>query len=572
MRARWLVALLAPLLPLGLLVIGQQVSERGPDATYSNSGAGHSAPPSSGTSGPATAGAPNILVVTMDDMRWDDLRWTPTVRREIQSRGLTFANSFAPNPLCCPSRASFLNGQYSHHHGVLSHLSPYGFGSFDDSVTLAGRMQQAGYRTGFTGKYLNGYGYQDSLVTRGPSQSYVPAGWDDWRAGLQAPMEGTADFHGGTYAYFDFTQNVNGGQVENVNEYSSKVIADDTIELTKAYHRERRPWFVWMNPVAPHHGSPFEPDDPPIQRLPDGRRMEYPTPARPGWVKGRFDAEIRRSPGVPSGRRAAEADVSDKPRVVRRLPEEGPGERAASLELARQRAESMYAWDREFARVVTSLKRTGAWADTVVIFTSDNGFLLGEHRLRNGKIWSYEESVRVPLIVAGPGVQEGRRMAPATTMDVTATVLDLAGAGALPAMDGASLKPVLTGPDKGWTRAVVLEGYHGYYNKHDSLPERLTVSGLRTGRWKLVHWSQGFTELYDLKQDPLELNNLAAMPAYRDTVNGLDQLWRSYADCEGAACRAPLPAQWRVGVKELAAIDAHALAARRDYYGPLNQP
>ncbi|MCB0889847.1 MAG: sulfatase-like hydrolase/transferase, partial [Nocardioidaceae bacterium] len=127
---------------------------------------------------------PNIVVVMMDDMRADELAYAPTVTSLLASRGMSFANSFSPYPLCCPARASFLTGQYAHNHGVLATEAPWGFGSFNDASTLAGNMQAAGYNTAMVGKYLNGYGWMPSKVTGGPSRRYKPPGWTDWMASL----------------------------------------------------------------------------------------------------------------------------------------------------------------------------------------------------------------------------------------------------------------------------------------------------------------------------------------------------------------------------------------------------
>jgi hypothetical protein len=124
---------------------------------------------------------PNMLVIETDDMRWDDLRWMPSVRRLIQRRGLSFENSFAPYPLCCPSRSSFLSGKYTHNHHVYTHLEPYGFAAFQDRHTIATVLQGAGYHTALVGKYLNGYGEQ-YLRSDKSSLHYVPPGWDQWYA------------------------------------------------------------------------------------------------------------------------------------------------------------------------------------------------------------------------------------------------------------------------------------------------------------------------------------------------------------------------------------------------------
>lgn len=552
---------------VGGTVLAMALIAAGPPTTDEPAAPAPGAPDPSSTpvASPVETDRPNVLVVTMDDMRADELAYVPTVRRMLVRRGVRFENSFAPNPLCCPSRASFLLGQYSHHHGVLSHVEPYGFGSFDDSETLAGRLQEVGYRTGFVGKYLNGYGLQRSRVTGQESARYVPAGWDDWRAGIQTSPEVASDYHGGTYSYFNYVENRDGTLTDHPGDYSSTVISRNARALVRRYAAQDRPWFLWVNPVAPHVGSPVEPDDPAPMRIGD-RTVRIETPARPGWVRGRFDRTLRRAPGVPPPGRAAEADTGDKPPLVRRQSELPPRARAGVLELARQRAEALWAWDRSFARVLGELRATGQWSETVVVFTSDNGFFLGEHRIPQGKIWSYEESIRVPLIVAGPGIEPGRRYFPAMTQDLTATLLDLAGAELPADRDGESLVPVLTGDDRRWDRAVVVEGFHSAFDE-PGLPAGLSVSGVRTGRWKLVHWSNGFVELYNLGTDPLELDNLAASGRHREIRRALERVWRTYADCRGAACRRPLDARWRVSPEQLAAIAATRRRERSAHYG-----
>ena len=151
-----------------------------------------------------------MLVIETDDMRWDDLRWMPNVRRLIQHRGLSFENSFAPYPLCCPSRSSFLSGQYAHNHHVYTHLEPYGFAAFHDRHTIATVLQGAGYHTGLVGKYLNGYGEQ-YLRSGKSSLHYVPPGWDQWYAGSDHLWDfDDPNYGGGTYSYDKLVQNING--------------------------------------------------------------------------------------------------------------------------------------------------------------------------------------------------------------------------------------------------------------------------------------------------------------------------------------------------------------------------
>lgn len=537
---------------------------------------GNSGPPTSaGTPSPRTSApmptpvapttspperAPNIIVVTMDDMRWDELDFAPNARKFIGDRGITFENSFAPFPLCCPSRASFLTGRYAHNHGVLSHVDPFGFGSFRDNRSLATRLQKAGYHTALVGKYLNGYGRQHSLVTGRPSATYVPRGWTDWMVGL----DNGGGFGGSTYDYFDYTENVNGVVTRNPGRYSSTVIGDHAVSLVREYSGKRRPFFMWITPVAPHHGAPREPDDPPLET---GGVGDHDTPARPDWVKGRFDRVIRHAPGVPASGADPEARLHDKPRFMRMAPKLTAADRDATLAVARQRAESIHAWDREFGRIVRTLRRTGEFARTILVFTSDNGYFLGEHRRMSGKILPHEPSLRVPLLVAGPGVDTGRRFAPATTFDVTATILEAARAEPRAAGDGASLWPVLSGPDQGWDRAVVTEGYFPELQRRERDFGALGEVGVRTGRYKFVRWASGQEELYDLAKDPNELRNLRRDPDHADLRNRLDRVWRDQRDCRGRDCLKPLPKDLQVSPAELARIHDNFAAERKRHFG-----
>lgn len=506
------------------------------------------------------ARAPNVVVVTMDDMRWDELPFAPHTRRAIADRGITFENSFAPFPLCCPSRASFLTGRYAHNHGVLSHLDPYGFGSFRDDRTLATRLQRAGYHTALVGKYLNGYGRQPSKVTGGPSSTYVPRGWTDWMAGL----DNGGGFGGSTYDYFDYTDNVNGVVTRHRGRYSSTVIADHAVDLVGKYAGKRRPFFLWINPVAPHHGAPVEPDDPPLET---GGTGSHDTPARPDWVKGRFDREIRHAPGIPASGADPEEGLRDKPRFMRMSPRLTPADRAGTLAVARQRAESIHAWDREFGRIVRKLRRTGEFERTVLVFTSDNGYLLGEHRFMSGKILPHEPSLRVPLLVAGPGIEQGRRFAPAATFDVTATILDIAGAAPQRAGDGESLWPALSGPDRDWVRPILTQGYFpGLSRKVEDFPT-LDEIGIRTGRYKFIRWASDQVEFYDLAVDPNELHSRHNDPAYAELRARFEDLWETYARCRADECRVPLPEDLRTTPEELAEIDANFARERARHYG-----
>jgi N-acetylglucosamine-6-sulfatase len=515
---------------------------------------------------------PNIVLVMADDMRADDLRFMPRVRQLIAARGLTFRNSFSPYPLCCPARASLLTGQYPHNHGVLHNREPWGFAAFDDRATLATSLRAAGYRTGFVGKYLNHYGLAPSLVTGAPSLTYVPPGWTDWFAAVEPPP-GSA-YSGGTYDYFDTVFNVNGTTDDSHRgQYQTAVLGRFSRSLVRTYARGDQPFFLFLSALAPHTGFPIEPDDPAWQGERDGRRHSLATPARPSWVEGAFDASLTRSPGLPVDGSSPEADVTDKPAAVRRPPLSSVEEDAV-LELARQRAEALLVLDVEIGRIVDTLSRTGALANTVLMFTSDNGYFLGEHRQPFAKTLPYEPSLRVPFVISGPGVPVGERFDPARTTDLTATILDLADASPPHPADGSSLLATIHSGDRGWTAPVLTEalvkGVSGgppAVLASRGFTDALNVIGVRTARYKLVRWATGAVELYDLAMDPNELHNLAHEPGHRAVRRQLTNVWWHYKDCRAAACSRPLPAALRLAPRALAALTESEAAGVRAVFG-----
>ncbi len=514
---------------------------------------------------------PNMLVIETDDMRWDELKFMPNVRKLIKNRGLAFENSFAPYPLCCPSRASFLTGKYAHNHHVLSHVDPFGFQSFDDRTTLATELQDGGYRTALVGKYLNGYARQHVYGSNKPSLRYVPPGWDQWLAGSDKVFPAGHPLHGGTYNYFSMTQNINGKVVPHPGVYSTRLLSQQVQDVVGGFSKKPDPWFVWWTPVAPHFGSPHEPDDPaPVLRS-DGVLSKFATPARPARVRGMFDSQVTHPLGVPPFG-PVEADVSDKPRYLSKLPDLSVEEKAALTEVTRQRGESLYVLDRQIGVVLKRLQRLGEYDDTVVAFTSDNGYYLGEHRKRTGKILSHEPSLRVPFLIAGPGIKHGKRFDPITTVDLAPTFADYAGLNGMPDADGISLVQTIEKGDRGWTRPVVTEGRMGdrAYVKHAPLrgfDTALNERGVRTARWKYVRYSTGEVELYDLKDDPLELESRQDDPVFAGIRGKLEKLWDQYYDCKGAACAKPLPREFRATVAQTKAITDNQYRRTRAYYG-----
>ena len=527
-------------------------------ATPSKIGGG---PPGTNTAAPAqlvppgaTAPAstkPNIVEIVTDDMRTDDLRFMPHVRRLVQDQGLEFLNSFSPNPICAPARSSLLSGQYSHNTKVMAVTPPRNYAAFDDRATVATALNGAGYNTVFLGKYLNGYGVDDSFVTKKNSFRYVPPGWTDWWGSTQRPADsGIAS--GGTYNYFNVLINHN-GTIDDSHKgtYQATVQGRIARRMVNRYHRSAKPFFLYFAPVAPHFGAPREKDDPRGVVWPDsGRKEEFKTPARPARVRGRFDRQITRASGLPLDGGASQRDVSRLPAPIR-LPPISTQEKAAMLTLTRQRAEALSVLDGQIGRLVATLKQTGEYDNTVLMFTSDNGYYLGEHRLRQGKLWTHEPSLRVPFLVTGPGIPTGRRFDPVTSPDIAATILDLGGARPPHPADGVSVRPSFAA-DRGWTVPVAIENLAN--DKEMRTPSAdppqdfgaLTGSGLRTARWKYVRYVNGDAELYDLTADPNELRNVYGRPRYAKVQAALADVWKRTRHCAGESCRAPLPRSLRV--------------------------
>ncbi len=522
-----------------------------------------------GTAAAATS-KPNIVMVMADDMRADDLRWAPAIRQLIGKRGLTFENSFAPYPLCCPARASFLTGQFAHNHHVYWHERPFGYGSFDDSKTLATSLRGAGYRTGFIGKYLNRYGQDRSKVSGRPSWKYVPRGWDDWRGALDNPP--VRSIHGSTYDYMDTPFLVN-GKVDNKykGRYQSYVIGDFSLDMSRRFSRGSKPFFMYVNYVAPHFGGPNEADDPPTSLVDDkGYRHDFRTPARPPGVRGKFDRVITRSSGMPRGGGPSERHIGDKPRYLSRYPEPNARERLAMREMTRQRAESIFVMDQQVARLIRDLKKRGEWSNTVFMFTSDNGYYLGEHRRRSGKVRAHEPSLRVPFVVTGPGMRSGaKRYDPITTVDLAATILDFGKAKAPRRADGTSRRPTMLRGDQGWTVPVLTEATHteGYDRQEPGFTDIRTAIGVRTARFSLLRNRSGQHELYDLKRDPLQNINLYGDPRYRNDRRRLENVWWKLRNCAGNSCQKPLPDKLSAGPQRQRDLGERYWKVVRDTYG-----
>jgi len=442
---------------------------------------------------PAAVASPNVVVIETDDQTVADLAAMPQTRALIGDAGVTFTRSFVSLSECCPSRATFLTGQYAHNHGVLSNELPFGgFTRLRGAETLPVWLERAGYATGLVGKYLNGYGRGDRYL--------VPPGWTDFE-GLLGPF---------TYRFYGFTMNVNGALETTQLDYQTDAITERAVNFVQ--RSAGQPFFLWTTYVAPHAGGPTELEDPVAYKS---------TVAAPRHFGAFAGAPLPRPPSF------NEVDVSDKPPLIRNRPRLAPRQIAALTETRRQRLASLLAVDEGVARIVETLRETGALANTMVIFTSDNGFMAGEHRVPSGKMLAYEPSIRVPLLVRVPGIPAGsRRDDLVWNGDLAPTILALAGAHPAFPLDGRSL---FAPPDP--RRAILLEG--------PAAPRTLGLprfSGLRTPRYKYIEHLRGARELYDLRRDPYELANLARLPRMAGVKAQLGRRLARLQGCAGAGC------------------------------------
>jgi arylsulfatase A-like enzyme len=338
----------------------------------------------------------------------------------------------------------------------------------------------------------------------------VPPGWNDWNATVDPS----------TYNYYGYTVNENGvlhtyGAAREPDFYSTDFIARRANELIGAAAPSDRPFFLSVAFLAPHAGGPPEPDDPRGQ----------PTPA----VAPRY-ANAFASVALPIPPSFNELDVSDKPLAIRRRPLFGAVKAAAIQEGYQQRLESLLAVDDAVESILAHLAAAGELDNTLILFTSDNGFFHGEHRVPNGKILVYEPSIRLPLYMRGPGVPRGEtRRQLVTNADLAPTILDAAGARPGRAEDGRSLFGLLDDPGVQWGRELLIEGGNN---------RGLTFTALRNYRWKYVEHTSGEVELYDLENDPYELTSLHADPALAPLRAALATRLAALRGCAGRACRA----------------------------------
>jgi len=447
---------------------------------------------------------PNVLVLETDDQTLDEMAVLPNVRRLIGDQGVTFDNNFDSFSLCCPSRASFLTGQYSHNNGVRGNAPPQGgYQALDKSNTLAVWLQRGGYYTIHLGKFLNGYGRQN------PTE--IPAGWSDWHGAVDPT----------TYRYYNYTLN-EGGTLHTYcatpqpSCYQTDVYRDKADEIIRRRAPEG-PFFMWVAFLGNHSGAPRESDDPP------GLGTPVPAPRHRDAFK---------STPLPQPPSFNEADVSDKPQVIRRRPLLNARRIAAIQENWQQRRETLLSVDEAIASIVDTLRQAGELDNTLILFTSDNGFFHGEHRIANGKVLWYEPSIHLPLLMRWTGnrsLPRGVHRSQLTmNVDDAETILDAAGVQPGRKEDGVSLLPFWRDRGKEIGRDLLI----------DNSPGAGHFDGIRTPHYKYAEYANGDRELYDLRRDPYELQSQHANSAFDALKASLAARLHALVTCSGTNCRA----------------------------------
>lgn len=477
---------------------------------------------------------PNIVVIMTDDQTITEQPMMETVGSRIGARGATFVNSFTNLSLCCPSRATFLTGQYAHNHRVRGNGTPEGgYPVLDHQNTLPVWLRESGYYTALIGKYLNMYESQ-------PQPQTIPPGWSFWNGSTK------------TYSYYDFQLNENGALVDygdDPGNYQTDVYTAKAVDLIEARAPAAQPFFLWLNYLAPHAGGP---DPNPHLPLDCTEQMAKPAPRH----ASSFD-----SAPLPQPPSFNEADVSDKPSWVQGLPLLTD---IAWLERAyRCRLESTQAADEGVGAVLDALAATGELDDTYVIYTSDNGFMLGEHRMRGGKNNVYEPAIRVPLMIRGPGIRAGEKVREMViNADLAPTIVSIAGAHAGLVMDGRSLLPVMRKPGIERGRELLIHAWHR--NGDDDQ----NVFAVRTQRYLFALYENGEREMYDLEADPFELENVVDDPAYERARVRLASRLVQLRRCDGVECRLVPEVELRVAPRRL----RRPSCRRRDVIARLEGP
>jgi N-acetylglucosamine-6-sulfatase len=458
---------------------------------------------------PAQAGAqpsqaarrPNIVFILTDDLSMNLLRFMPELA-EVRKQGTTFTNYFVTDSLCCPSRSSIFTGKLPHNTGVFKNTGQDGgYEAFNAhgnvSQTFAVALQKVGYKTAFLGKYLNGYM---------PAKAGPAPGWDEW------------DVAGNGYKNFDYNLNQNGAVVPYGSDPQA-YLTDVLSKLGRDFIRKSgsNPFLIEIATFSPH--APYVPAPRDANEFPG---LQYP-----------------RTPAF-----AARPDTTAPP-WLKSIPELEPQKLNHMRHAFRMRAQSVLSIGKMIKDIRALLAELGEDNNTYIVFSSDNGYHMGEYSLRPGKMTPFDTDINVPLIVMGPGVRKGVVVDDIVeNIDLNPTFVDLAGAVPPGTPDGHSLVPLLrstAGDD--WRRLALIE-HHGMPivdpadpdapELHSANPP--TYEAIRMAGAMYVEYALSDPCYYDLVKDPFELHNVAASLSVAQKEH-LHQILRTNATCKGpGAC------------------------------------
>ena len=471
---------------------------------------------------------PNIILIVTDDQNADTIAFMPNLQRYLVDKGTSFSNAYAPTPLCCPGRATILRGQYPHNHGVKSNDGVNGgfpkfFDAGNEASTLATWLQVEGYHTGLIGKYFNAY--PEGLVPPPgfsfPGDRYIPPGWSEWFGLLDIPGDEGAN----PYAMYGYQMNRNGWVTRYGNDpedYLTDVLSGLAVDFVERNVGKPDPFFLYLTPTAPH-----------LPAIPASRHEDM--------------FEGLEAPRPPSFN---EADVSDKPAWLAGRPIMS-AERIARLDdTYRKQAQMLLAVDEMIGFILDTLRAKGELDSTYIMFTSDHGLHNGEHRLVSVKLTPYGASARVPLVVRGPGIPVGQKVAALTLLsDVAPTLTDLVDAPAPGFVDGHSLAPWLGkgNPAAAEERQQILhefwprEGFPIDIREESVRPLPIPVyQALRSSKYLYIDYSypdgRQEEELYDLERDPFELEDIARS-ADPTLLRALSSKLEELKSCKASTCR-----------------------------------
>jgi arylsulfatase A-like enzyme len=487
----------------------------------------------------------NVIFILTDDMTSSELAGMPNVMSEIAGQGTRFNRAYVSFPLCCPSRATMIRGQYMHNHGVRGNFPPQGgwpryqpHEANDLPVWLHG----AGYHNVHIGKYMNGYPTQNGILP-------VPLGWDEWYGKVSEDA---------LYFNYQLIEKTSPGGTPRITfygdqplDYQTDVFGDRAVDFVKDHPVSQEPFLLdlWFN--SPH--GPFDPAPRDLFRL-----AGAPLPRLPAFN---------------------EKDITDKPRWFQRQARKRlSGAQIKLIDNERRRAqEQLLSVDESVGELIQALRGDGILDDTYIIFSSDNGFFRGEHRIASGKYLPYDPSSRVPLLIRGPGIPAGGVSNELVwNGDITQTILQIASGSDDPALDGRSLLPFAEHPALRSTRPILLEGDTGAggtevesaqtsaararearvgvlgkrgvrnLEQEPNAIKSATTEGapayrsIRTDRYEYTVYANGETELYDMWRDPAQLRSLARDPRYRYVRKWLYNALIPLSSCGGASCRVDL--------------------------------